>query len=97
MAFLEFLEGKHGIHANPFNYTLLLNNPLGALRGNPLQLDSRAGSALGTEGRTRARACLPGLTWVGRASLLSASGLPSFPGLIGFPPRGLGYLIAAND
>lgn len=27
LAFLEFLEGKHGIHANPFNYTLLLNNP----------------------------------------------------------------------
>lgn len=23
-AFLEFLEGKHYIHDNPFNYTLLL-------------------------------------------------------------------------
>lgn len=23
-AFLEFLEGKHYIHVNPFNYTLLL-------------------------------------------------------------------------
>lgn len=41
LAFLEFLEGKHGIHANPFNYTLLLNNPPGALHGGPLQSDSR--------------------------------------------------------
>lgn len=24
MAFLEFLEGKHRIHVNPFNYTSLL-------------------------------------------------------------------------
>lgn len=88
LAFLEFLEGKHGIHANPFNYTLLLNNPPGALHGNPSQSDSRAGCTHSTpEGRARLRLPLRGLTQVGRAWLSGALGLPSFPGLIGFPPE----------
>lgn len=38
LAFLEFLEGKHGIHANPFNYTLLLNNPPALCVATPCDL-----------------------------------------------------------
>lgn len=37
LAFLEFLEGKHRIHVNPFNYTLLLNNPPGVSHRSPVQ------------------------------------------------------------
>lgn len=48
LAFLEFLEGKPRIHVNPFNYTLLLNNPPGVLHRSPLPSDRSWGFAGGT-------------------------------------------------
>lgn len=48
LAFLEFLEGKHRIHVNPFNYTLLPNNPPGVLHRGLLPSDYGWGFARGT-------------------------------------------------
>lgn len=97
LAFLEFLEGKHGIHANPFNYTLLLNNPP-ALCMATTPCDLIPGQALrGTKRGGLGPVLASAAHLARRAWLVSALGLPSFPGPIGFPPRGLGCLIATND
>lgn len=84
MAFLEFLEGKHGIHANPLNYTLLLNNPPGAPHGGPLLSDPGALRRRPREERTRAvlafpwarlgAPCLPGAPRTPRTRSRGANG-----------------------
>lgn len=95
----NFLEGKHGIHVNPFNYTLLLNNPPGALPRSPCRLLTAEAPHAAPERRHPGEPAPP-LSWahLGRQSLaIQRLGAPILPGLIRFPLRGLGYLIAAND
>lgn len=80
LAFLEFLEGKHGIHANPFNYTLLLNNPP-ALCVATTPCDLIPGQALrGTE-RAASGLCWPLRGSPGSQSLAGERlGAPVLPG-----------------
>lgn len=91
VAFLEFLEGKHRIHVNPFNYTSLLTIHW-AFRIASLC------SLIAVGPCTQHLRADPGPLFpsmqehLGQGALLSsASGLPPFP------LQGLGYLIAAND
>lgn len=77
LAFLEFLEGKHGIHAHPFNYTLLLKHPLGAL--HPSLRSLAAARLLGQQLTGPGPRGLGGRTRVGRAWPGGAPGsLPSW-------------------
>ena len=73
VAFLEFLEGKHRIHVNPFQLYLIADNPLGVSHRGPLHSDRCGGLHMGP---------LFPFMWghLGPGALLpSTPGLPSFP------------------